>query len=1674
MSLHKLSAGSGYDYLTRQVAVQDSTEKGHQGLTTYYPEHGETPGTWVGRGCAAIGDDFAGSQVTAEQMQLLFGAGQHPLGHERAAGLGADASECELLAAYRLGASFKLPSEVSTFRVEVARRVAEWNTSRGLEADARVPGEVRAGIRSQVAAEFFVREMGRAHVDARELAGAVARYSRPGRSVVSGFDLTFSPPKSVSTLWAIADLPTAAMVERAHHDAVAEALRFVEDHLLYTREGAKGVRQVDVDGLVGAAFTHRDSRAGDPDLHTHVAVANKVRATSSGKWLAIDARLLYQGVVAASETYNTALYKRLEARGLRFEDRAMGAGKRPVREVVGVPTELNQRWSSRRRAIEQRRGELASSFQDDHGRPPTVVEGYDLAQRATLETRDAKHAPRTITEQRAAWRTEAVDILGSPAAINQVVHAALHPTQARQLPVADSGWFDAATARVVAAMERRGATWRRTDVRAEAQRQVRLTATPTGTVDAAVDLLTSMALEASVPLEKPTFEITEPQPLRRADGSSVYTVAGSTLFTSHRILQAEEDVLALAGTDGGTSMAQPVLEASLAMSAAERGFALNPGQAALVEQLATSGRLVQLAIAPAGSGKTTAMHALAAAWEASGHTVVGLAPSAAAASQLSTATGLKADTLAKLAWGITHDKLPHWAQSITTGSMVIIDEAGMADTLTLATVTGWATSRGAVVRLIGDDQQLAAIGSGGLLRDIQTRHGAATLDELMRFTDPAEAAASLALRQGDTAAIGFYLDNDRVHVGDLATVTDNAFTAWTRDKAAGRDAIMLAPTRDLVSELNHRAQTHHLGPHATGPSAALADGNHARIGDIVITRRNDRRLRTSRTDWVKNGDRWHVTAIGPDGCLALQHHQSRRHVTVPVDYVTAAVELGYATTIHAAQGISCDVTHGIATPEESRQQLYTMLTRGRHANHLWLQTTGDGDPALLTQPDATTPPTPTDLLEQILTRDDAARSATTHHADHHDPARLLAVAVAAYADGITTAAEHLLGPHAIATIEDHAETLEAGITDEPAWPALRNHLILIASNGTNPLTALTAAHAQHELDDARDKAATLAWRLDTRHPLTAGPLPWLPGIPTRTQDDPAWGTWARQRATLVTTLADQVAHQPLPDASWAALPCTDETRRQLAIWRAANNIPDTDPRPTGPRQTTRQATQYQRALDHAIDQNDPALERWKPILDAIGERLTHDPALVRLAHRLDDLSATGHDVHGILADTITVKPLPDDHPAAALLWRLNRTTTPPEQTPNTATSVEQAAAELPSPDDPGTRLALLSMIRDATGPTPPSDAMLRHQLDRADALADSPVPAERLHQVNQLAQNYYASCFPQSWAQPYLAERLGVDLTGHPTIQPGHAPAGWTNLATHLRRHGVTDLEMLTAGLVKPASTGRLIDRFRDRLTLPITDPDGHILGFVARANPTLPADQAGPKYLNTPTTPIHSKGDQFYGHPQPGSTPVIVEGPLDAIAITLATAGRHTGLAPLGTSLTDHQAALLANQERVVLATDNDPAGNTAADKDHFKLTVHRTYTLRAELPAGSDPAELLITHGPAALTRCLDNAKPTTDRLINSADDDAVDQALSAIAAAHPSTWQQGLEGLSQQTRTSEGQLQTRLVTLVARWNDDPRGAAADAITRQNGHIERPVIRQARKHVDVIPEDRTASPRR
>jgi conjugative relaxase-like TrwC/TraI family protein len=1189
MSIHKLTAGSGYDYLTRQVAALDATEKGHIGLAAYYTERGETPGVWIGSGLDGIDGLTAGDPVTAEQMRALFGCGLHPLAELRQQQLeGPDLSARDYQEAVMLGAPFKIINgDLSPFRLEVAKRFRAINTAAGLPAGAPLSATDRARVRTEVARELFLAEHGREPVEARELAGNIAKDSRPRTQTVAGYDLTFSPVKSVSTLWAIADPAVAAVIERAHQAAVQDALRFIEEHALFTRTGPQGIRQVNVRGLVATAFTHRDSRAGDPDLHTHVAVANKVQ-TLDGRWLSIDGRVLFKANVAASETYNTALEQHLrDTLGVRFAERpGTDPGKRPIREIVGVDPRLNQRWSTRRAHIETRRGQLAIQFQHDHGRPPTPVEALHLAQQATLETRDAKHEPRSLAEQRATWYREAAAVLGSSEAVAAMVRTALTPPAVATM-IADAAWVSQTASRVVAVMEESRSTWQIWHVRAEAQRQVRTIDMAAEQATALVELLVTEVLEhRCIALIPPADHIEEPDPLRRIDGSSVYTVAGADHYTSQRILDAETRLVAAAGRHDGSAVDQVAVELAL-LEMAANGAALDAGQAFLVRQMCTSGARVQLAIAPAGAGKTTAMRTLTLAWTQDGGQVLGLAPSAAAAAVLAEQTGIHADTLAKLTWSLGQGDLPDWAATVGPSTLLIIEEAGMADTLSLDTAVQFAINRGASVRLIGDDQQLAAIGAGGVLRDITHTHGAFRLTELHRFTDPAEAAASLELRQGQPRSLHFYLEHRRVHVGDLAATTEDAFNAWLSDRAAGLDTIMIAPTRHMVADLNRRARDHRLNGTPESSEVRLADGNQASIGDVIITRANDRRLRLTTTDWVKNGDRWTITRIDRRGDLTVRHTRSHGTVRLPADYVDTSTGLGYAITIHAAQGVTADTMHGLLTGQESRQQLYTMLTRGRHANHLYLQVVGDGNPHTLIRPDTISPRTPTETLHQILARDEAPVSASTLLHELNNPAARLFQAVQRYTDSLHIAGEQLVGHQTVAEL-DQADQYLPGLTNEPAWPTLRAHLFDIAAEtGQHPLRHLQAAASGRDLRTAGDMAAVLDWRLTALTPPNPGPLPWLPGIPSTLHQHPVWGDYLAKRSQLIADLADQVhdrACQSDAQPIWAPPGSHPSTTLigEIEVWRAANGIDAKDPQPTGGQQQAGAADLWKQQLDRHL------------------------------------------------------------------------------------------------------------------------------------------------------------------------------------------------------------------------------------------------------------------------------------------------------------------------------------------------------------------------------------------------------------------------------------------------------------------------------------------------------------
>ena len=163
------------------------------------------------------------------------------------------------------------------------------------------------------------------------------------------------------------------------------------------------------------------------------------------------------------------------------------------------------------------------------------------------------------------------------------------------------------------------------------------------------------------------------------------------------------------------------------------------------------------------------------------------------------------------------------------------------------------------------------------------------------------------------------------------------------------------------------------------------------------------------------------------------------------------------------------------------------------------------------------------------------------------------------------------------------------------------------------------------------------------------------------------------------------------------------------------------------------------------------------------------------------------------------------------------------------------------------------------------------------------------------------------------------------------------------------------------------------------------MLGFIGRRHPDISdLDRAAPKYLNTGETPLYHKGAQLYGVLQhrlcAGAVPVIVEGPMDAVAVTLASRGRYLGVAPLGTSLTDEQAAQLARTGmHPVVATDADLAGRIAAERDYWLLSCYRLDPLHTPLPEGADPADLLALKGPTALAEALAAAQPLAERLLD-----------------------------------------------------------------------------------------------
>ena len=899
MSIRKVSAGHGYAYLLKSVARGNGDRTAPDRVTRYYLEAGTPPGSWLGLGLAALGEsttepgqgtpsgtiDF-GDPVTESQLKNLIGAGRHPLTGEP------------------LGREYR---EYKPAVQRIAERVA-----------ALDPGLAELEQAAEVAKiESEEHRVGAKHA-------------------VAGYDLTFSVPKSVSVLWALTDANTQARIVEAHHAAVRETFGLIEREVAATRRGTNGIEQTGIDGVIVAAFDHWDSRSNDPQLHTHAVVSNKARTADDSVWRTLDAKPLFEATVALSAHYNALLRDRLTATfGVEWELRPRGADRTPQWEIVGVGEDLIGEFSARSSQINACTDELIDDYTARHGRRPSSTMIGRLRAQATLATRPEKvlHSLRDLT---AGWRRRAARFMsdGNPAGFARrlITGSAGRCYTAHRVP---EDAIITAAAQTFATVSDKKSTWTHWNLWAEASRQTLgwrfASAADRETVTARI---VQIAKGGSIELTPGDLAPT-PATLQRPDGTTRLGPRHHTVFTSVEVWEAEQRLLDLAEHHGAPRV--PGWDLDAAAGRPDRGRTLTGEQARAVTAVATSVRTVDLLVGPAGAGKTTTMRALVRAWtRAHGRgSVVGLAPSAAAAKVLGHDVGLRAETTAK--W--LHDAARGRA-SLAKGQLVIVDEATLAGTRTLTALANAVEQAGAKLLLVGDPAQLQAIDAGGAFSMlVHARTDAPALMGLHRFVHGWEKSASLLLRDGRPEAVAAYDDHDRVHEGTSEQVAD---------AADGRASVLVADALETVADLNRRARAERILAGQVDPrrAVALADGTEASVGDVVITRRNARRLWTVRGGFVRNGDRWQITSVRRDGSLEARRFlqgrggsaQLEAAVVLPAAYAAEHVDLGYAVTAHRAQGVTVETAHVVVTTKTARENLYVALTRGRFANHAYVAT----------------------------------------------------------------------------------------------------------------------------------------------------------------------------------------------------------------------------------------------------------------------------------------------------------------------------------------------------------------------------------------------------------------------------------------------------------------------------------------------------------------------------------------------------------------------------------------------------------------------------------------------------------------------------------------------------------------------------------------------------------------
>jgi conjugative relaxase-like TrwC/TraI family protein len=847
--------------------------------------------------------------------------------------------------------------------------------------------------------------------------------SKRERHNVAFHDATFNVQKSVTVLHTAFEAQEVKARNADEAAAWGELKKVVEDaiwagnkasldymaqHAGYTRigsHGGKGGRWADAHDWTVASFFQHDSRDHDPHLHIHNAILNRVQGPD-GQWITLDGEGLYKVKPAAGALGNRVMQEYLTAAvGIEFRMREDGTG----REVAGIPQEVLDLFSSRRRAITPKVRELAEAFEARYNRAPYPLELHDLSQRATLFTRKSKsHTGQTREEMLEGWHTRL--LARKDGGLTQTAHDAL----AARLEKIEPGTFSAREVieTALAALQEKQSSFTESQLFAEIDLALPDTV---GITDAATlgDLITSLTGEAMklvVPLDaaRPGDDVL-PAEFRLANGSSAFDAPTRKRYATPEHLDIERLLRAATAKRDAQVAISPDGAHRFTQSLARSGIELGADQAAAVSGILTSGARVESLVGPAGTGKSFVVGVLAKAWQdpdlwdgGGQRRVFGLATSQKAADIL-TAEGVTSANTSK--WLATQNRLTggrakdgdhEWA--LRPGDLVVVDESSMASMQAFHAIRERVEAVGAKMLPTGDYRQLGAIGAEGGMEMMAEAGNSYELTEARRFHHQWERAASLRLRDHDPAVLTDYHKNGRIiDAGAAEQAERSASQAWLADMIAGKHAVLIVDQNEQAHRINAqlRAELVKLGQVAEHGVFLGHDGNFASVGDLVRGRRLawDVEGFEGNTAPAKTSEQYRVLEVREDGAMVVapiaQTRGSRGgeqlgdRLVLPASYVAKDLALGYAITDHGTQGVTADVGHEIVTHHTSANALYAGATRGQESNTLHVVTQAASAGIAAETGDTARAPrrNPRAVLEEILEKATPERSASTTAAE---------------------------------------------------------------------------------------------------------------------------------------------------------------------------------------------------------------------------------------------------------------------------------------------------------------------------------------------------------------------------------------------------------------------------------------------------------------------------------------------------------------------------------------------------------------------------------------------------------------------------------------------------------------------------------------------------------------------